>query len=76
MIPLSDLGKDKSARVTDIPEGHVLMRRLAEMGITRGTELRVIRPGGPVILDVRGHRLVLGRGIVQRVMVEPLEESG
>ena len=43
------------------------------MGILPGTELVLLKggPGGPVIVDVLGSRFMLGRGMAQRVMVEP-----
>jgi Fe2+ transport system protein FeoA len=40
------------------------------MGILPGREVRVLKSAGPVIVSVLGHRLVLGRGMVHRVLVE------
>jgi len=49
-----------------------LTHRLAEMGLTRGEELEVMNRGpGPYIVSVRGGRLVLGRGMVHRILVHP-----
>jgi ferrous iron transport protein A len=59
-------------KVKTIEGGRGLVQRLAEMGVLAGTELRVVRGGGPVIVDVRGHRLILGRGMAERIGVEPL----
>jgi Fe2+ transport system protein FeoA len=41
------------------------------MGIYPGTLLRVVRGGrgGPVIAEVRGTRIVIGRGMADRVTV-------
>ncbi len=53
--------------------GRGLTHRLAELGITPGMKLEVINRGpGPFIVSVRGTRLVLGRGMVHRILVRPL----
>ena len=52
--------------------GHGLKHRLAEMGLSVGTELLLVRSeGGPVVVEVRSTRLMLGRGMAHRIMVEP-----
>jgi Fe2+ transport system protein FeoA len=49
-----------------------LTHRLAEMGLTPGEPMQVLNRGpGPFIVLVRGTRLVLGRGMVQRILVRP-----
>ena len=58
--------------LADIRAGHGLARRLADMGLTPGTVLKVIRGdgAGPTLIDIRGTRLALGFGVAQKVMVE------
>jgi Fe2+ transport system protein FeoA len=52
--------------------GGGLTHRLAEMGLTPGQSMEVINRGpGPFIVSVKGTRLVLGRGMVQRMLVRP-----
>lgn len=52
--------------------GYGLTHRLAEMGLTPGEALEVMNHGpGPYIVSVRGGRLVLGRGMVHRILVQP-----
>ena len=51
--------------------GWGLQRRLADMGLTPGVQVRVVnsqRPG-PVVIDIRGSRLALGYGVAHRIMV-------
>jgi len=49
-----------------------LTHRLAEMGLTPGMTMQVLNCGpGPFIVSVRGTRLVLGRGMVGRILVRP-----
>ena len=72
MVTLSNIGAGRSCVVRQISGGRGFVQRLAEMGILAGTELRVIRGHGPVVLEARGHRLVVGRGMVDHIFVEPL----
>ena len=76
-VPLESLLAGARARVASIASGHGGRRRLAELGIRTGRELTVIRsgPGGPVIVEALGTRLVLGRGIAHHVMVERLDAA-
>jgi len=58
-------------KVVAVRAGWGLQRRLADMGLTIGVQVRVInsqRPG-PVVLDIRGSRLALGHGVAHRIMV-------
>jgi len=55
-----------------INAGFGLRRRLADMGLSPGVNVRVVQSQipGPVIIDLRGSRLALGRGMAQRIMVK------
>jgi len=46
--------------------------RLCDMGLTKGTEVKLLRmaPWGPVEISVRGTNLVIGRGMASKVYVE------
>ncbi|MCX8176140.1 MAG: ferrous iron transport protein A [Candidatus Bathyarchaeota archaeon] len=53
-------------------------KRLMDMGLTPGTQVTVIKSApfhGPVEVFVRGFRLVLGRGVAERVLVEVERDS-
>ncbi|MGC9125246.1 MAG: FeoA family protein [Caldisericaceae bacterium] len=52
------------------------IRRLEEMGILPQDTLIVTRNGviGPVEVAVKGSRLVIGRGIASRIIVEVIDE--
>ncbi len=48
-------------------------KRLMDMGLTPGTKVTVVKSApfhGPIEILVRGSRLVLGRGVAERVLVE------
>lgn len=53
--------------------GHRLEHRLNHMGLVPGAPVEVIRNNapGPVIVAVKGTRICLGRGVANRVMVDP-----
>jgi len=56
--------------------GRGFLHRMAEMGLTPGVRFRVMSRGvpGPYIVSIKGMRLVLGRGLVHRMLVKPVEE--
>ena len=54
-------------------KGWGLERRLADLGLTPGTTVTVVRTApfnGPLEVLVRGSRLALGRGMAERIFVE------
>jgi ferrous iron transport protein A len=71
IVSLASMREGKTGAVRVIDGGEAVRHRLADMGITMGTRLKVVRGRGPMIVEVRGHRLVLGHGMVEKVQVEP-----
>ena len=71
-IPLAMVNSNETTTVVSVRAGWGLTRRLADMGLIPGTKLRVInrQKSGPIIVDVRGSRLVLGHGMAQKILVE------
>jgi Fe2+ transport system protein FeoA/Mn-dependent DtxR family transcriptional regulator len=77
-VSLADLPQGERCTVVLAAGGHGMVRRLAEMGLTPGTEVRVVRSApmhGPIEVSVRGVSLALGRGIASRVLVKLLHDS-
>jgi ferrous iron transport protein A len=74
-IPLSALKPGQTGVVRQIAGGHGLLNRLAAMGLMPGMEIRVVRSIGPMLVEVRANRLVLGRGLVGHILVEPSHPS-
>ena len=74
-IPLAHLKPGARARVAGTRHGHGQIHRLASMGLTPGSELALITgaPHGPVIVEVRGARYIIGRGMAQDIRVEPAD---
>jgi len=71
--PLPKLGEGCFGTVRAVQGGRGMAQRLAEMGISSGTVVKVIRGRGPMIVEAKGHRLVLGHGMVGHILVEPVE---
>ena len=77
-VSLADLPQGEKCTIVIAAGGHGMVRRLAEMGLTPGTEVRVVRSApmhGPIEVSVRGVSLALGRGIASRVLVKRLRNS-
>jgi ferrous iron transport protein A len=71
---LSQLPSQSRAIVVALPRFRGLAERLISMGLTPGAELRMVqnRGRGPVIIEVHGVRLALGRGQAARVTIAPV----
>ena len=77
-VPLSWLSEGEEAVVSYLLGGYGMVRRLAEMGLTPGTKVKILRRGlfrGPIQIEVRGSRLALGHGVASRVFVKPLRRK-
>lgn len=48
------------------------MRRLADLGFIPGSVVRVLRSfgSGPLLVEVKGSRVALGRGLAMKILVE------
>jgi len=76
VVSLASLREGERAVVTYAMGGFGLVRRLAEMGLTPGIEVKLLRKGlfrGPIEVEVRGFALALGYGVASRVFVRPLK---
>ena len=72
MMPLSMVSPGELVQVATVRAGWGLQRRLADMGLTPGVQVRVVnsqRPG-PVVIEIRGSRLALGQGLAHKIMVK------
>ncbi|MDD3421608.1 MAG: FeoA domain-containing protein [Methanocellales archaeon] len=72
MIPLSELDTRKAAIVEHVEGGPGFQRRLALLGIRVGKSVRRIASEplrGPIIVEVDGARVAIGRGMAMKVFV-------
>jgi len=76
LIPLSKIPPKSKCVVVLTIGGYGFVRRLADMGLTPGVEVLVERNapfGGPIIVQVRGSSVALGRGVASKILVRLLE---
>jgi ferrous iron transport protein A len=74
--PLTFAARGEMVVLTEIRAGDRLRKRLGEMGLSIGMQVRIVQGdlNGPVILAVKNDsRLALGRGMAQKIMVRHLE---
>ena len=74
---LGDLPVGARGVVRGLRGGQGFTSRVAALGFTVGAEVAVIQNygRGPVIVDVRGTRVALGRGEVTKIQVEVMRET-
>ena len=73
MRTLKDLKIGESAKVVKLHGQGAVRRRIMDMGITKGTEVRVrkLAPlGDPIELTVRGYELSIRKADAQMIEVE------
>ena len=71
-MPLAMASPGKLLTVIGINAGWGLQRRLTDMGLTPGVQIRIMNGqyASPVLIDLRGSRLGLGRGVAQKILVK------
>ena len=70
---LTELQDGQAGIIVSVLGGKMLTKRLADLGLTTGTEITVLRRtlfSGPVQVEVCGSKLVLGRGLASKIIVE------
>ncbi len=71
MVPLSMLSSKEEAVIKVVRGGPGLVRRLCEMGFIEGTVIRVLQnEGGGCVVNIRGSKMVISRGLAHKIMVE------
>jgi len=73
MKTLNEIEEGKRARVLEILGGRGTRQHLSTHGIHPGDTLFVKRQsawGGPILIEVHGSEVALGRGIASKVQVE------
>ena len=68
---LSTIKAGQTVKLRSINAGQGLKSRLASMGLIRNVEITVVRNGhpGPFIVNIKGSKIMLGRGMAQKIMV-------
>ena len=74
-MTLDQLSIGANARVVDFVGGPGLYRNLSQMGIHPGDTIVVSGSGafrGPILVEIHGIRIALGRGVARRILIEPI----
>ena len=66
---LTDLQPGEVCRVATIDDGFEQAARMAGLGVTIGREIRVIRAGEPMVVQVYGSRIGIARALAGRIRV-------
>ena len=73
---LLDVKIGKWARILSLEGGSGLRDKLTQHGLYPGDCVHVVRTaplGGPLLVDVHGREIALGRGIAEKILVEETE---
>lgn len=77
-MPLSMVTAGETVELVQIREGKRLRKRLADLGLNVGLDIRVVQNcfSGPLILAVKEDaRLAIGRGMAHQILVIPHREQ-
>jgi len=70
---LTEIKDGQTGILVSVHGGKILEKRLADLGLTTGTEIKVLGRAlfsGPVQVEVCGSTLVIGKGLASKIMVE------
>ena len=69
--PLSKVRSGETAKLVYIEAGRGLINRLTSMGLVSDVEISVISNShpGPFVINVKGSKVMLGRGMANKIMV-------
>ena len=72
-MPLNAIGTGKCAQVDSLEGGQIMCKKLMEMGMNTGSVIKMVKNDiGALIVKVGETRLVLGRGMAQKVIVREI----
>lgn len=73
--PLTEIERGKTVYFAYIDAGRTAKARVLSMGLRKGTPFKLARntKNGPFVISLSGNRMVLGRGVTDKIMVT--EES-
>ena len=70
-VPLSSVPNGAIVRLTELRTGRGMVRHLGNLGLLPGVQVEVLRASsrGPMIVKVKGSKVMLGRGMAHGIMV-------
>ncbi len=71
-MTLIELKDGQKAIIDSVMGGECATKRLADLGLTPKTKIKILRkaPLGPLEIEARGAKLVLGRGLASKITVK------
>ena len=72
-MKLLDAPKNESVHIINYTGGKGIESKLRQLGICPGRAVRVLRYaplGGPIMVDIGGRSVAIGRGIAAKIQVE------
>jgi DtxR family Mn-dependent transcriptional regulator len=75
IIAITSLQPSEKAKIVFIRGGGGVTQRLCDLGLTNGTIVSLLREAplqGPIQICVRGCKLVIGRGIAEKIFVQKM----
>ena len=74
-IPLALFPAGKEGKIVAFMGGKTVIERLSAMGFSTYAKVKVLSSSmGPVLVEVEGSRIALGRGIAMKIMVDGIDE--
>ena len=76
MPTLDHVHEGKKAKIIEIKGGRSIRQRLAELGLHPGDVVGMVRSAvfhGPMLIDIRGNEVAIGRGVAEKIEVEVME---
>jgi len=72
LLPLSYASIGEWVRIEKFNGGEAIANRLIDMGLQRGSEVKVLNNCGAYILQVGEKRMAIGRGMARKIIITPL----
>jgi Fe2+ transport system protein FeoA len=68
---LSEVRSGQKVKLVSVEAGRSLVNRLVSMGLLPNVEITVINNShpGPFVINVKGSKIMLGRGMANKIMV-------
>jgi Fe2+ transport system protein FeoA len=72
-MPLSMADTGRRMVVTAVRGGYGIRKRLADLGLNIGMDVTVVHAdcGAPLLVELKGTRYAIGRGLAHHIFVEP-----
>ncbi len=76
MLPVGFLPEGAWAEISHTKGGRGVILRVNELGFYPGSRIKMIRnvKAGPVLVELKGCRIAIGRGIAMKIFCEQIEK--